>query len=331
MIPTKDVDQRCFIRSLLKLPAIVALILIGWLPVSSNAFEILLGTGEAGTFSHYTGRILCRVINNHTDGVQCEMVPEPDAVDLLTNLRGGSLDIGLVDARMLLDAISRKGNFEFLDIDYTNLRILIPLYDVPVTLAARPDAGIGSLNDLKGKRINAGAPRSAEHRAVEIIMGAKGWSEKDFPLVQGFSSSQSEDSMAFCHGTIQAMVRIGVHPNASLQQLIELCNANLVNMDDGDIDKMILAHGSFSKITIPAGTYPSQGKPVTTFGTKMLLIASQDFDEETAYSIIDAIYRNQKRLKNAHPALSSLTPDAARNYNINLQRHPGAVRYFSGP
>ena len=147
--------------------------------------------------------------------------------------------------------------------------------------------------------------------------------------MQELSASQSEDSLAFCHGTIQAMVHIGVHPDPALGQLLELCGATLVDMDDNDIRNMIRSHDAFSKMTMPAGMYPTQGNPVTTFGTKMMLVGSADFDAETAYTILDAIYRYQRRLKSAHPALSALTRDAARNYTINLQQHPGALQYFS--
>jgi len=328
MIPIKDVNQSRLIRFLRKIPVIMVLAMIGWSPLSAYGFEILLGTGEPGSFSYFTGRMICRVINSHVDDVECEPQPSSDDVDILTNIQGGSLDIGLVDSRMFHDALNKTGNFEFLDISYDNLRVLMPLYDVPVTLAVRRDAGIASLNDLKGKRINMGAPRSPEHLSVETILRAKGWSKEDFSLVQELSSSQSEDSMAFCHDIIQVMVHLGVHPDPELEQLLKLCNAQLVDMSDGDIQKMINEHVGYSEMSIPAGVYPPQKAPVTTFGTSVLLVTSQDFDEETAYQMIDTIYRNQKRLQHAHPALVSLTQEAARNYNIRLPQHPGAERYF---
>jgi len=329
MIPIKDVNQSRLVRFLRKISVILTLAIVGWFPLSAYGFEILLGTGEPGSFSYFTGRMICRVINSHVDGVQCEPKPSSDDVYILTNIQGGSLDIGLVDSRMFQDAVNKMGYFEFLDIRYDNLRVLMPLYAVPVTLVARTDAGIASLNDLKGKRINMGAPRSPEHLAVETILNAKSWSETDFSLVQELSSSQSEDSMAFCHGIIQAMVHLGVHPDPKLEQLLNLCKAQLVDMVDGDIQSMIDAHAAFSKMSIPAGIYPSQNTPVTTFGTNVLLVTSQDFDEDSAYKLIDAIYRHQKRFKSAHPALSPLTVEAARNYNTRLPQHPGAVRYFS--
>ena len=300
-------------------------------PFSAQAIDILLGTGEPGTYSHFTGRILCRVINSQMSDMNCEIVPAPGDVHNLTNLRGGSLDIGLVDSRMLFDAVNKSGYFEFLDISYENLRVLAPMYDIPITLVVRSDAGITALGDLKGKRINAGAPRSLQHLAMDTIMKAKNWSKNDFSLMGELPPSQSQDTMAFCHGTLQAMVHIGVHPDSSLQQLFKLCKANLVNMNDADIEKLVNDHPEFFNIDITADTYASHPGKVATFGTRAMLVASEDIDEETVYKIMEAIDSNKKRLTSAHPSLSLFYVDTAQKSVTGMQHHPGAVKFFTKP
>jgi len=230
---------------------------------------------------------------------------------------------------MLYDAINKAGNFEFLDISYENLRVLVPLYYTPITLVVRSDAGINLLEDLKGKRINAGAPLSMEHLAMDTIMKTKNWSNKNFRLVQELPTSQSQDTMAFCHGSVQAMLHIGVHPDSSLQQLFKLCKARLVNMDDKDIQKLVNDHPAFSKINIAADTYPSHPTSITTFGIVGMLVAAEDLDEQTVYKIMDAIYSNPNRLKSAHPALSLFAADTARKIDAGAQPHAGAAKYFS--
>ena len=329
MIAYERVTTICFSWVFKRPSVIAAFLIVALLPFSAVAFDVHLGTGVTGTFSHFTGRTICRIINKHAEDMNCKTVPVIDDVHNLTNLQGGSLDIGLIDSRMLHDAMNKTGYFEFLDISYDNLRALFPLYDVPITLVVHSDAKITSLEALKGKRINAGAPRSLQHLAFDTIMKAKNWSERDFSLFEELPASQSQDTMALCYGTIQAMIHIGVHPDSSLEQLLGRCKAGLVNMNDNDIEKLVMDHPAFSKINIAAGTYTSHPKGVTTFGTRAMLVASADLDEQTVYKIIDAIYSNQKRLKRAHPALSSFTLDAARKNDIGIQLHPGAVKYFS--
>jgi TRAP transporter TAXI family solute receptor len=303
-------------------------LIVGLFPFSTNALDILLGAGELGTFSHFTGRTICRVITSHSDDLNCKTVPVPGDVHNLTNLRGGSLDIGLIDSRMLLDAVNKTGQFKFFDISYENLRSIVPLYDVPITLVVRSDSKITSLEELKGKRINAGAPLSLQHHAVDTIMKAKNWTKEDFILFGEIASSKSQDRMAFCHGTVQAMVHIGVHPDSSLQHLLRLCKADLVNMDDDDIQKLVNDHPAYWKINIAANTYPSHAKEIITFGTRAMLVASEDLDEQTAYQIIDAIYSNRERLKSAHPSLSLFSVGEIQKRATGIQLHPGAAKYF---
>ena len=207
--------------------------------------------------------------------------------------------------------------------------MLIPLYDVPITLIVRHDAGVFSLEDLKGKRINAGAPLSPQHHAVDTIMKAKKWTKKDFSLIVELPSTMSQDTMAFCHGRVQGMIHIGVHPDSSLQQLIRLCKASLVSMNDNDIQTLISDHPAFRKISIAASTYPSVSKEVTTFGTIAMLVASEELDEGIVYRIIDAIYSNPKRLKTAHPSLSLVPVGKAQLSVAGMPLHPGAEKYFS--
>ena len=329
MIANKHAKYICFSRFFKRVPIICAFLIVGLSPFSANALDILIGTGETGTFSHFTGRTICRIIDRHSNDISCTTIPGSDDMHNLTNLRQGSLDIGLIDSRMLHDAVNKTGYFEFLDISYDNLRVLIPRYDVPITLVVHSKAEITWLEELKGKRINAGAPRSLQHLAFDTIMKAKNWSERDFSLFEELPASQSQDTMALCYGSIQAMMHIGGHHDPSLQQLLRRCKAGLINMNDIDIEKLVMDHPAFSKINIAADMYTSHPKGVTTFGTRAMLVASADLDEQTVYKIIDAIYSNQKYLKRAHPALASFTLDAARKNDIGIQLHPGAAKYFS--
>jgi len=329
MITSKEAGNNRFIRFFKRAPVISVFLIVGLFPFSADAFDILLGTGETGTFSHFTGRTICRMINKHADDIDCKTVPAPDAVHNLTNLRAGSLDIVLIDSSMLQDAMNKTGYFEFFDIGYENLRALFPLYDIPITLVARSDARITSLQALKGKRINTGAPRSLHQLAFEAIMRAKRWSKNDFSLVQELSASQSQDTLAFCHGTVQAMIHIGVHPDDALQQLFRLCKADLVNMNDSDIGKLIKDHPAFAKIDIAADTYASQPKGITTFGTRMILVASENLDDQTVYRITAAIDSHRKYLRGAHRALADFSVTAKKINVAGIQLHPGAAKYIS--
>lgn len=290
--------------------------------------DLLLGSDGPGTFSYFAGRKVSRVINRDVKGVTCTGVPTPDPVHMLTNLRTGSLDVVLVDSRTLFDAFRQKGRFRYMDIPFDNLRILCPLYEMPLTLVVRKDAGIRVLDDLRKKRVNIGAPGSANRGAADILFTAKGWSRNDFSLVGELPDSQGQDAMAFCHGTVQAMVTIGVHPNAALKQLLQRCASRFIPMNDAEIQRRVASHPAYSKMVIDAGTYPGQGDAVETFGIQGMLVTTEELNEKIALGIVTALYNNSERLRSAHPALSPASPEAVGARTMEIPLHPGAARYY---
>jgi TRAP transporter TAXI family solute receptor len=298
-------------------------------PSTVNAYEFLLGTGKTGTFSHFTGRMLCRTINQQLPDAKCSTQVADDEVDSLTNLQSGSLDLAIINSNVLDGAVNKSGMFQFLDINYENLTILTPLYDRPVGIIVRADAGIANLNDLKGKRVNGGAPGSVERRSMELIMKAKGWSVDDFALFEELPTSQSQDTLAFCQGTVQAMLNIGVHPTLSIHNLLKNCKAKLLDIDDDAIGKFVAKHPSYWKTEINSESYPGPENRVQTFGTRAILVASSAIDQETAYAIVKAIYDNQKRLQRNHPALSLYPIQEARKGIEGLLLHKGAEQFFA--
>jgi TRAP transporter TAXI family solute receptor len=326
---TRKIVRHHFTIRPFKHAVLIYAMIFALLPISANALEILIGTGPDGSFSHFTGRKICRIISKNANDISCKAVPGPDGIHNLTNLQGGSLDASLVDSRMLADAINNTGYFKFLDIRYDNLRELIPLYDQPFTIVARRDSEITSLDNLKGKRINAGAPRSEEHLVTDTVLSTKNWTQDDFSLFGELSASLSQDKMAFCHGEVEAMFHIGVHPDPSIKQLLERCKAVLVGMGDSDIMKMIEGQPAFSMIDISAGIYPSVEKPITTFGSTVFLIASDSLDEQTTIMIMEALDNNQRNIRNAHTALNTFTVTKSPKRTTGVQQHPGAATYLS--
>ncbi len=295
-------------------------------PFSANAFEVLLGTGENGSFSHFTGRMLCRTINRQLDTVTCKVQATDDEIDSLTNLQNGSLDLAIINSNVLDGAINKTGTFKFLDINYADLAILSPLYDRPIGIIVRSSAGIATLDDLKGKRINGGAPGSIERRAMNLVMQAKGWSVDDFARFEELPTSHSQDTMAFCQGTVQAMITIGVHPSLSTQRLVENCKAVFLDIDDADIDKLVDSRPPCWKTVISASSYSKQAH---TFGTRAMLVSSSSIDEKIGYAITQALYKNRARLQNSHPALSLYSKQEAQKGLKGIKLNPGAAVFYS--
>lgn len=317
------------IQTMFRLLSALSLLIL--LPGTVTAFELYLGTAQTGSFSHYTGRLLGRTLGKDLEGVRFsfKILAASGDIHNLTNVQQGSLDLAVVDSRMLFDAVHRTGRFQFLDMNFDNVALVGRLFDMPVTLVTVSGSRVSKLADLAGKRVNAGAPLSLTNLSFETILSAKSWSHKDFLMVTELSGSQSQDTMAFCHGNIDAMFHRGIHPNARLGQLLRLCNGHLADMDDDDIRGLIREHPAFYAVTIPAGTYPEQAEAVSTFGTRAFLVASRDLDDRTVFDIADLLIRRRSLLSAAHPALEFDKPDDPDLKAMGIPFHPGAEHYFS--
>ena len=312
----------------------LALVLFFLTISTSHAFELLLGTSQSGTFDHHTGRVICRMLNSLTEDLECRVEPTDDAshadaaVHNLTNVHSGSLDLGIVNSTNQANAVNRSGQYEFLDIRYDNLRSLFSLNSIPFTLIAYQGAGIRSFEDLQGKTVNIGNRGSSQREIMNSLLAAKNWSKNEFRLVEQISASRSQDSMALCHRNVDAIVRVNVHPDSSIQQVVKLCNAKLIPVTGPDIMQFIEQNPAYQSVNIPGGTYASNPSPVATFGVKATLITSEAMDEESVYVIVKTLFENLDRLKRIHPSFALLTPAEMYTDSLTAPLHRGAIKYY---
>ena len=301
---------------------------------TSPALELLLGTSQSGTFDHHTGRAICRMLKGLTEDLDCRVEPADDAshadaaVHILTNIRSGSLDFGIVNSTNQANAVNRSGQFEFLDIRYDNLRSLISLNSIPFTLIAHQGASIRSFEDLRGKTVNIGNRGSSQREIMDALLETINWSKNEFRLVEQIPTSRSQDTMALCHRNVDAIVRVNVHPDASIQQVVKLCNAELISVSGPDIMQFIKQNAAYQSINIPGGTYASNPAPVATFGVKATLITSEEMDEELVYIIVRTLFENLDRLKRTHPSFALLTPAQMYTDSLTAPLHRGAIKYY---
>jgi TRAP transporter TAXI family solute receptor len=292
------------------------------------ATEVAIGTGEPGSSYHQLGRALCRLIDLGRDehGLTCEPLTTPGGLFNLSNVRGGAIEFGLVPSDLHYYAVEQSGPFQFVDTTYENIRSLFSLYAELFTLVAHRDAGIAGLDDLRGRRVNNGVWGSAERGFVDALIAAKGWSTKDFLLAEQLPVSQQ--SLAFCHGRLDAIVYSASHPNRDVGRVLELCDAVLVGVAANELTAIQKRSPFYLAGEIPADSYPQATEPVTTFGIKVTLISSEETDAEIVYEVVKAVFENLDRLKRSNRSLMPVAPSEMMTDGLTAPLHEGAKRYF---
>jgi TRAP transporter TAXI family solute receptor len=315
-------------RTLIGSLAVAALLGLGGAPNTAVAADIAIGTGEPGSAYHKLGRALCRLIDLGSDehGLTCEPLATPGGLFNLANVRGGALEFGLVPSDLHYYALQHAGPFQFVDATYEDIRSLFSPHAEFFTLVARRDAGIASLDDLKGRRINKGVWGSAERGFVDALIAAKGWTSQDFLTTEDLPVSQQ--SLSLCHGRLDAIVYSASHPNRDVARVLQLCDAVLVDVAADELAAVRARNPFYVAGQIPADSYPQASEPVTTFGIKVTLVSSAETDDETVHAVVKAVFENLDRLKRSNRPLLPVEPAAMTTDGLTAPLHEGAKRYF---
>ena len=313
---------------------ILALVLLTLISPPAFSLDILIGTSQAGTFNHRVGRTLCQLVNSHADDLECNVVAadtglhSSDNVHTLTNVISGGLDLGVVDSLVQFDAANRTGQFEYFDFNFDHLRSLFSLNGIPFTIAARGSGSQDAFASLPGKKINIGNPGSTQREIMNRLMQVKGWNKKDFQLVEELPAQQSQDTLALCFGSVDAIVRFEAHPNDDTKHVLELCKARLLNVTGKEVDKLLSENPYFVTQLIPSDLYPANEDDVVTFGLLETIVVTEDFDEESAYLLVKTVFENLDWLRSLHPAFGTITAADMRSKGLSAPLHPGALKYY---
>ncbi|MBT4088182.1 MAG: TAXI family TRAP transporter solute-binding subunit [Deltaproteobacteria bacterium] len=326
MVGNWNIRKRLFVA----LIGIVITTSIGWngfIP-KAQAFDIVIGANQLTSIEFHAGRLVCRLINSNSDNMHCQPRVTSGFSYNMDNVRLGALDLGIVRSDVHFRAIRKQGIYKFKNVTYENIRSLFSLHTAPFTLIASQKSKIRALDDLLKKRINIGPRGTVQHSVFNQIFLQKGWSKGDFIMLEELPGSQSQDTIAFCHGRIQAIVYAMVHPNPTAKKLIQRCNGTLIPIDQPTIKQLVSTHPYFSSTRIPQGLYKTNKHPTTTFGLKSTIVASEDLDHETVYHIVKTVFTNIRYFKKAHPVFGDLNPKIMVREGLTAPLHSGAIQFY---
>ena len=296
-------------------------------PAVAQQNFITIGTGGQTGVYYVVGQSLCRLVNRNTNdhGIRCNAPSSGGSVANVNAIRGGEMDMGVVQSDVQYKAYEGLENFADAG-EFKDMRAVFALHGEPLTIVARRDADIEQLKDLKGKRFNIGNPGSGQRDTMDVVLDALGWTIRDFSLASQLSAS--EQAAALGDNNIDAMVFVAGHPNGSIQEATTTVDSVLVAVTGEEIDGLIAEHPYYAKATIPGGMYRGNDKDVDTFGVRATMVTSANVPEETVYQTVKAVFDNFDRFKRLHPAFATLDEQEMIKEGLSIPLHDGAVRYY---
>lgn len=292
----------------------------------ARAETIVIATGSTTGVYFQLGRALCRLVSQHPDGLTCRPRESAGSMANLEDVSSGAVEFGIAQSDVQYHAVKGTGPFEFIDIPYDNLRAVFSVHGEPFTVVARRDSGISRLTDLPGRRVNIGNPGSGQRATMQIVMRALGWRKSDFLLAEELPADQQ--SLALCHGRVEAMVYTVGHPNLSIGKTAALCDAVLVEVSGDPVDALVREHPYYSHVTIPGGTYAGTPHDTRTFGVRATLVTSSEVPAATVRALVGAVFDHFERFRRMHPAFGALERGAMTSEGLAAPLHEGAVAYY---
>ena len=299
-----------------------------------------IGTGSAGGTYFPIGGIIANGISNPPGSRPCDKggtcgVPGLVAIAQSTNasahnvtaINAGQMEAGLTGAATLFFAYHGEAKFE--GKQKPKLRVIANLFPEDLHLVLPKGKKLGSLKDLKGKRVGIAQAGSGTQIAVEIILGEQGINRGNIDEAE-LNNSQSAERIA--DGQLDAYFYAAGTPVAAMIQLDNTKGMELYSFSDEEVKASNKAVPYYVPSTIKAGTYPGVQYDVNTLAVQGILVTSSDQPEDLIYEITKAMWNKttRKLLDNGHAKGKVIRLETALKGidGLKVPLHPGAEKYY---
>lgn len=296
-----------------------------------------IGTGGVGGTYYPVGNLIARAISQPPHASPCEGpdgcgVPGLLAVAQTANgsvanikaVAARSLESGFAQSDVAYWAYSGTGVFDS-DGAIPELRAIAGLYPETVHIVARADAGIGTVADLRGKRVSLDEPGSGTLIDARLVLEAYGLSETDFEPEYIKPTLASEKIRS---GDLDAFFIVAGYPVSSVLELSRSIDLTIVPVEGKEREKLLDEHRFFSAQSIEAGTYDGVGL-TPTISVSAVWVTRSDIDDELIYEITGALWngRTRRLLDQGHPEGRSIRLQHALE-GLAIPLHAGAERFY---
>lgn len=282
-----------------------------------KAINWALGTSGSGSSPYVMGGVLSDVANKNLTGLKIS--PQVTA--------GFEENVGLVAKKEI--AVAEVSNKQMISgyEKYPDLRGLFNFQISQIHVVVDAKKNIKTIEQLKGKTVNIGAPGQATRKIAEALLTSAGLSSNDYKVA---SLSTGESLEALKDGQIDASIVISSPPMPGIAEAAVAKGIDLLPIEGELAKKFNEAMGlTLIPAEIPANSYKGVDRSIATMAASVVIIAHKDLDAELVYQFTKSIWENLDDLKAAHGGFASLKLDNTAIFGWNnVPIHPGAEKYF---
>ena len=296
-----------------------------------------IGTGgTAGTY-YPIGGLIANAISNPPGSLACDKggscgVPglvamvqsSGGSIENVDGVGAGKLELALSQADIAYWAYHGTGLYRDKGA-VTNLRAIANLYPESLHVVVRRDDGIGSIADLRGKRVALGEKGSGTLVEAKAVLDAYGLGEADF---EPRFLPPGEAGLALADGQIDGFFLVAGYPVTAIAEIARIVDIDVLAIGEAEAESVVAFYPFFTRSIIPAGVYSGVGEVATiSIGAQLLVAAT--IDEDVVFQITAALWHDNARhlLDEGHAKGKDIRLETALD-GIAVPLHPGAERFY---
>ncbi|WP_027366705.1 TAXI family TRAP transporter solute-binding subunit [Desulfocurvibacter africanus] len=238
--------------------------------LAGTGLQLNLGGGPSGSAMTHAANAVAILLSRSIKDLEVSSQVTLGSRANLKRLREGSLELGIVLAGDTLPDLTPI--IDSPAIESGQVCAVAGLYRVPAQLAVLADSSTMLAQDLRDKRICVGSPGSSTALVAERLFSALGWWDSMEKLHLG----HAEAAQALREGRADAMLLMDGLPSKHLLELASTQGVRFIDLHQSALVSGFYDLGlGYAPVNIPAGTYPGQTKPITTFADTAWLCAME--------------------------------------------------------
>ena len=296
------------------------------LSATALAQNISIGTGGTGGVYYPMGGGIAAVLSKYVPGMQATAEVTGGSVDNLKLIATGKPYVGFSMTDAAQDAYKGEDKFKGTKVP---LRTLMVRYPNRMHVVTVEGTGITKFADLKGKRVSTGSPGSAtEVMAFRLIEAAGLDKDKDLKR-ERLGVAESVNAMK--DRKIDAFFWVGGLPTAAVTDLANTPATKIKMIDHADLVAAMNAKWGdlYVQDLIPKDTYKGMDADNRQATVMNILVANENMDEKTAYTIVKTIFDKRDDIVAVHKEAANFKLENQKASATPVPFHPGALKYFA--
>lgn len=287
--------------------------------------RIFLATGNTTGVYYQLGGGYADIISRHLPGYEARAEPTGASGDNIPRVINGDMEIGFSSADTAADASAGRGAFQGRP---QPVRALARIYSDYIQVVVRVDADVATMDDLRGKKVSTGSPRSGTDVIATRLLTAAGLDPERGIRRERLSLPETVRRMRA--GTLDAFVFSGGLPTPGIADLIASGAGRYAFLPIASlVDPLTSVHGPvYASAVLDRGAYGT-ARNVPTVTVPNLLLVSPEMPEKLAYDLTRLLFAYQTELATVHPEGRNFARQTAPNVDP-IPLHPGAARFYRG-